>query len=89
MIKEVILDRNQQPTEEQIRQIEEAAAKPIVFDEDSPELTSAMEKAFRLAAKNRNTQRKTMISQLGDDTQSAILFVYKVSEVGENSVKGT
>ena len=79
MIKKVILDRNQQPTEEQIRQIEEAAAKPIVFDEDSPELTPAMEKAFRLAAKNRNTQRKTMISQIGDDEQSAILFVYEVS----------
>lgn len=62
MIKKVTLDRNQQPTEEQIRQIEEAAEKPIVFDEDSPELTPAMEKAFRLAAKNRNTQRKTLIS---------------------------
>ena len=89
MIKKVILDRNQQPTEEQIRQIEKAAAKPIVFDEDSPELTPAMEKAFRLAAKNRNTQRKTMISQFGDDAQSAILFVYEVPGVGGNSVKGT
>lgn len=58
MIKKVTLDRNQQPTEDQIRQIEEAAEKPIVFDEDSPELTPAMEKAFWLAAKNRNTQRK-------------------------------
>lgn len=48
--------------EEQIRQIEEAAKREIVFDEDSPELTPAMEKAFRLAAKNRNTQRKTVIS---------------------------
>jgi len=56
------LDRNQKPTEEQIRQIKEAAKREIVFDEDSPELTPAMEKAFRLAAKNRNTQRKTVIS---------------------------
>lgn len=58
MIKRVTLDRNQKPTEEQTRQIEEAAKKEIVFDEDSPELTPAMEKAFRLAAKNRNTQKK-------------------------------
>jgi hypothetical protein len=26
---------------------------PIVYDEDSPELTPAMEKTFRLAAKKR------------------------------------
>ena len=62
MIKTVILDKNQKPTAEQIKQVQEAAKKEIVFDEDSPELTPAMEKAFRLAAKNRNTQRKTAIS---------------------------
>ncbi|MBQ2276737.1 MAG: hypothetical protein U0L23_01915 [Lachnospiraceae bacterium] len=61
MIKKVTLDRNQKPTEEQIKQINEAAKKEIHFDEDSPELTPAMEKAFKLAAKNRNTQRKTAI----------------------------
>lgn len=62
MIRTVTLDRNQKPTKEQIRQIEEAAKREIVFDEDSPELTPAMEKAFRLAAKNRNTQQKINIS---------------------------
>lgn len=62
MIRTVTLDRNQKPTKDQIRQIEEATKREIVFDEDSPELTPAMEKAFRLAAKNRNTQRKTNIS---------------------------
>lgn len=58
----VTLDRNQKSTEEQIKQIEEAAKREIVFDEDSPELTPAMEKAFRLAAKNRNTQRNMSVS---------------------------
>ncbi|MCI9559443.1 hypothetical protein VSQ48_00255 [Candidatus Ventrimonas sp. KK005] len=62
MIRTVILDRNQKPTKEQIRQIEEATKREIVFDDDSPQLTPAMEKAFRLAAKNRNTQRKMNIS---------------------------
>lgn len=51
MIRTVTLDRNQKPTEEQIRQIEEAAKREIILDADSPELTPAMEKAFRLAAK--------------------------------------
>lgn len=58
MIRTVTLDRKQKPTEEQIKQIEEAAKREIVFDEDSPELTPAMEKAFRLAAKNRNAQKE-------------------------------
>ena len=62
MIKTVTLDRNMKPTEEQIKEIEEAAKREIVFDEDSPEMTPAMEKAFRLAAKNRNTQRNISIS---------------------------
>lgn len=61
-IKTVTLDRNKKPTEEQIKQIEEAAKREIVFDEDSPELAPAMEKAFRLAAKNRNTQRNVSVS---------------------------
>lgn len=60
-IKTVTLDRNKKPTEEQIKQIEEATKREIVFDEDSPELTPAMEKAFRLAAKKRNTQRNQNI----------------------------
>ena len=59
MIRTVTLDRKQKPTEEQIKQIEEATKREIVFDEDSPELTPAMEKAFRLAAKNRNVQKGT------------------------------
>ncbi|WP_288175569.1 hypothetical protein [Sporofaciens musculi] len=62
MIRTVTLDRNQKPTKEQIRQIEEATKREIVFDEDSPELTPAMEKAFRLAAKNRNTQKNMSVS---------------------------
>ena len=62
MIQTVTLNRNQKPTSEQIRQIEEAAKREIVFDEDSPELTPAMEKAFRLAAKNRKKKKKTGVS---------------------------
>lgn len=62
MIRTAILNKNQRPTEKQVEQIREAAKKEIIFDEDSPELTPAMEKAFRLAAKNRNTQRKINIS---------------------------
>ena len=54
MIKTVSLNKNQKPTQEQIEEVREAARRPVVYDEDSPEMTPAMEKAFRLAAMNRN-----------------------------------
>ena len=62
MIQTVILDKNQKPTKEQLKQIEDAAKREIVFDEDSPELTPEMEEAFRLAAKYRNTHKKMGVS---------------------------
>ena len=62
MIKTATLTRDQKPTAEQIKQIQEAAKREIVYDDDSPELTPAMEKAFRLAAKNINTHKNTAIS---------------------------
>ena len=54
MIKTAILNNDQPLTEEQIKEIRDAEKMPIIYDEDSPEMTPAMEKAFRLAAKNRN-----------------------------------
>ncbi|MCD7763517.1 MAG: hypothetical protein LUG56_10825 [Lachnospiraceae bacterium] len=57
MIRTATLSKDQKPTDEQIRQIEAARKKEIIYDEDSPELTPAMEKAFSLAAKNRNRFR--------------------------------
>ena len=50
--------KGQKLTEEQIAEIEAAKEKPIVYDDDCPELTPAMEKAFLLAARNRNRYKK-------------------------------
>jgi hypothetical protein len=51
------LSKNEKITDEEKKMIEEAKKQPIVFDEDSPELTPEMEKAFRLAVKARNRLR--------------------------------
>ena len=51
---EAILYKNQKPSPEQIEEIREAAKRPIVYDDDSPEMTPAAEKAFRLAAVSRS-----------------------------------
>ena len=55
MIKTATLVKDQKLTEEQIQEVRTAEKMPIIYDEDSPELTPAMAKAFKLAAKNRNT----------------------------------
>ena len=56
MIERRILEKDYIPklTDEQLRQLEEAEKAEVVYDEDSPRLTPAMEKSFRLAAMSRN-----------------------------------
>lgn len=48
----------QPPTDEQLKEVEEAKKYPIVFDEDCEELSPAMIKAFRCATVQRNRRRK-------------------------------
>lgn len=45
------LDHAAALTDEEMRQLEEAKKLPVVYDEDSPELTDDMEKAFVAARK--------------------------------------
>jgi len=41
------ITKNQKPTPEQIAEIREAAKRPIVFDEDCPEMTEEQLKQFK------------------------------------------
>ncbi|MBR0118759.1 MAG: hypothetical protein IJM01_01360 [Eubacterium sp.] len=59
MIVERTLYKKEELTDEQKEEIEEAKNQPIVYDEDSPELTPEMEKAFLLAATSRNRVRNS------------------------------
>jgi outer membrane protein OmpA-like peptidoglycan-associated protein len=54
MIITASLSEDGKLTEEQKKEIEEAKKFPITFDEDSPEMTPEMEKAFKVAARMRN-----------------------------------
>ena len=47
MIVRYSITRNQKPTAEQIREIREAAKRPIVYDEDCPPMTEEQLKQFR------------------------------------------
>ena len=57
MTKTFIINSGQKPTEEQLQEVEEAKKKPIVFDEDSPELSPAMYKAFKSSVIQRNRKK--------------------------------
>ncbi len=58
MIKTFIIERGQKPTEEQLKEVEEAKKNPIVFEEDCEELSPAMMKAFKSAVVQRNRKKK-------------------------------
>lgn len=58
MIKALVIESGQKPTEEQLREIEEAKKYPIVFDKDCEELSPAMMKAFKSAVIQRNRKKQ-------------------------------
>lgn len=57
MTKTFIINKGQKPTEEQLQEVEDAKKHPIVFDEDCPELSPAMYKAFRSSVIQRNRKK--------------------------------
>ena len=62
MIRKMIYEK-EPLTQEQIKQIEEADKKPIVFDEDCPELTEAqLLEIAAMAAKQRAERRMLHIA---------------------------
>ncbi len=58
MTKTYTIKPGQKPTEEQLKEVEEAKKKPIVYDEDCQEISEAMEKAMRSAASQRNRRKR-------------------------------
>lgn len=62
MVRKTI-DVNQKLTQEQISQIENASKSPVVFDEDSPELSQIqMDKIAELVRQRDKSNRKETIS---------------------------
>ena len=57
MIKTFTIKKGQKITAEQLKEIEEAKKHPIVFDEDSPQLSPAMYKAFKCSVVQRNKKK--------------------------------
>lgn len=59
MIKTLTINKDQKLTEEQLKEIENAAKYPIVFDEDCEELSPAMMKALKRAVVQRNRKKNS------------------------------
>lgn len=49
---------DQRPTQAQLDEVKAATKREIQFDEDSPELSPAMYKAFRCSVVQRNRQKR-------------------------------
>ena len=55
-IVRTVIHPGQQPTEAQIREIESAASRPVIPDEDAPELTLEQYAEMAAIARNRRSQ---------------------------------
>lgn len=58
MTKTFIINKGQKPTDEQMQEVSEAKKHPIIFDDDAPELSPAMYKAFKSSVIQRNRKKK-------------------------------
>lgn len=62
-IKKFVLNEKKTLTEEQRKKIKEAAKRPVVFDEDCPELTDEQLSEFRRVHQaNRNERRRQNVT---------------------------
>lgn len=57
-IKKMTVRVGQKPTEEQKKRIREAMKRPIVYDDEAPELTEEQYKAFAIVAEQQRAARK-------------------------------
>ena len=58
MTKTFTIKENQKPTQAQLDEVKAAAGREIQFDEDSPQLSPAMYKAFRCSVAQRNRRKR-------------------------------
>ena len=58
MAKTFTIKDGQVPTQEQLEEVKAVAKREIQFDEDSPELSPAMFKAFKCSVSQRNRRKK-------------------------------
>lgn len=57
MTRTYTIDPGQKPSPQQLREVQEAKKHPVVPDEDAPELSESMIKAFRCAAVQRSRKK--------------------------------
>ncbi len=58
MTRTFTIKDGQTPTKEQLDEVKAAAKQEVQFDEDSPELSPAMMKAFKCSVAQRNRRQK-------------------------------
>ncbi len=58
MTRTFTIKDGQTPTKEQLDEVKAAAKREVQFDEDSPELSPAMFKAFKCSVTQRNRRRE-------------------------------
>lgn len=58
MTRTFTIKEGQTPTQAQLEEVRAAAKREVQFDEDAPELSPAMRKAFKCSVVQRNREKK-------------------------------
>lgn len=58
MTRTFTIKDGQTPTKEQLEEVKAAAKREVRFDEDAPELSPAMVKAFQCSVAQRNRRKR-------------------------------
>lgn len=58
MTRTFTIKDGQTPTKEQLEEVKAAAKREVQFDEDAPELSPAMFKAFQCSVSQRNRRKR-------------------------------
>ena len=74
MIKTFTISKGQKPTREQLQEVMDAKNSPIVTDEDAPELSPAMYKAFKSSVIQRNRKKNAQNRSPGAGISSGIFY---------------
>ena len=62
MTKTYTIKPGQKPTEEQLKEVEKAKKKPIVYDEDCQEISEAMETSYEECRFTKKSKEEGIVS---------------------------
>ena len=83
MVNMSFKELNDELTKEELQELENAAARTIKYDEDSPEMTEEMLKQFKRMKQNSRTKQTASI-RLSEKAQRLLMTIHSLRNACDN-----